>query len=42
MSFYACQLAFETLNLYELDSLLKNKEEGTKIINAYNLFKTMI
>lgn len=41
-SFYACQLAFEALNLYQLDSLLKNKEESPKIINTYNLFKTMI
>lgn len=41
-SFYACQLAFEAFNLYELDSLLKNKEESPKIISTYNLFKTMI
>lgn len=41
-TFYTYQLAFEALNLYELDSLLKNKKESPKIIDSYNLFKTMV
>lgn len=42
MSYYASQLPFEAFNLYQLDALLKNKEEGTKVILTYNLFKNMV
>jgi len=42
MTFYASQLAFESFNLYQLDALLKNKDEGTKVIITYNLFKNLV